>query len=506
MFVGGALHAERSWSYLDTKFHFVPHDSIDFTAMIYIVENPTVFKHVEQWLYLHDTVRLLGGFPFWRVLTHRWCNWNQTCAVPLSCSSMSSNMGLCAARYLWKVQETILTLKNPELTGHARHKWKERNIGWEDLVFRLCAVAAQWHVGNLATDMSTKAQLRTRAAVLTSTDPGFRLRTCEGSRARLLLPYNHCLCYDCRFGSATISSPGEPARRPLLVGCLGIVKLKATWVSSKVRHPGIHQGAKVPAASRQHLVIPGGAPWAVLQSPSSQPPPPSQSPLTLELVVSVCDPLITSLSAEANRSWRNLHLHAVVGFIQQDLGARVSRIVVYNKCLAKPGLLEQQHVQNKLRKLGDGVISVLPLPNVGRCDHTYVSHIVMNYNMLSPATVFIKDSSLLSRSKPNSGAWKRYLRNMLHGLLENGARHNSHRNFVCGSRVRETYGYAREKNSLGFSLDSYTQKKHALYADRHPFVASGFASLQDWLVRSHVFDQPMVKALISRPCSGTKFV
>ena len=183
MFVGGALHAERSWSYLDTKFHFVPHDSIDFTAMIYIVENPTVFKHVEQWLYLHDTVRLLGGFPFWRVLTHRWCNWNQTCAVPLSCSSMSSNMELYAARYLWKVQETILTLKNPELTGHARHKWKERNIGWEDLVFRLCAVAAQWHVGNLATDMSTKAQLRTRVAVLTSTDPGFRLRTCEGSRA-----------------------------------------------------------------------------------------------------------------------------------------------------------------------------------------------------------------------------------------------------------------------------------------------------------------------------------
>ena len=33
----------------------VPHNSVDFTAMVHIAENPGLFAHVKQWFYLHDT-------------------------------------------------------------------------------------------------------------------------------------------------------------------------------------------------------------------------------------------------------------------------------------------------------------------------------------------------------------------------------------------------------------------------------------------------------------------
>jgi len=42
---------------------------------------------------------------------------------------------------------------------------------------------------------------------------------------------------------------------------------------------------------------------------------------------------------------------------------------------------------------------VLKLPNVGRCDHTYLHHIIENYNTLAPMTVFIPASWTDDRKK-----------------------------------------------------------------------------------------------------------
>ena len=38
----------------------------------------------------------------------------------------------------------------------------------------------------------------------------------------------------------------------------------------------------------------------------------------------------------------------------------------------------------------NNVTKIITLPNVGRCDHTYLYHIVKNYNNLRPITVFIQ--------------------------------------------------------------------------------------------------------------------
>lgn len=40
----------------------------------------------------------------------------------------------------------------------------------------------------------------------------------------------------------------------------------------------------------------------------------------------------------------------------------------------------------------NNVTNIITLPNVGRCDHTYLYHIVNNYNNLAPITVFLPGS------------------------------------------------------------------------------------------------------------------
>lgn len=40
----------------------------------------------------------------------------------------------------------------------------------------------------------------------------------------------------------------------------------------------------------------------------------------------------------------------------------------------------------------DNIVKVVSLPNVGRCDHTYLYHMVHNYHSLAPITVFLPGS------------------------------------------------------------------------------------------------------------------
>ena len=45
------------------------------------------------------------------------------------------------------------------------------------------------------------------------------------------------------------------------------------------------------------------------------------------------------------------------------------------------------------------VKEIISLPNVGRCDHTFLYHIIKNYNNLSPITVFFPGSINMSNKK-----------------------------------------------------------------------------------------------------------
>jgi hypothetical protein len=62
------------------------------------------------------------------------------------------------------------------------------------------------------------------------------------------------------------------------------------------------------------------------------------------------------------------------------------KYTVYNK--GNNELFEKKHVTK-----------VIPLENVGKCDHTYMYHIVKNYNHLAPITVFIPGSIEMSNKR-----------------------------------------------------------------------------------------------------------
>ena len=67
----------------------------------------------------------------------------------------------------------------------------------------------------------------------------------------------------------------------------------------------------------------------------------------------------------------------------RDLGAPVRNVTIYSKCgavapMAKAGSAWSQ--------------TVVELPNVGRCDHTYAYHMAEKFRDLADATIFIKDS------------------------------------------------------------------------------------------------------------------
>jgi hypothetical protein len=62
---------------------------------------------------------------------------------------------------------------------------------------------------------------------------------------------------------------------------------------------------------------------------------------------------------------------------------KFNKIYVYNK--------GKTSVECPLKPL-EGEVIYEQLPNVGRCDHTYIHHIIKNYNSLGDVTLFIKGS------------------------------------------------------------------------------------------------------------------
>lgn len=90
---------------------------------------------------------------------------------------------------------------------------------------------------------------------------------------------------------------------------------------------------------------------------------------TVDVVVSYCN---------HDLAWLDAYVEGL-----QKLGAPVRNVTIYSKCQqpapeAKSGVKWSQ--------------TVVELPNVGRCDHTYAYHMSEAYADLADATVYIKDS------------------------------------------------------------------------------------------------------------------
>jgi len=78
---------------------------------------------------------------------------------------------------------------------------------------------------------------------------------------------------------------------------------------------------------------------------------------------------------------------------------------------------------------------VKPLPNVGRCDHTYLYHIMKNYRHLPPLLVFVKDTDSIHQA-----AMARPAREFMHSALRSG--------FACGQWPDEWYSIWHESAAL----------------------------------------------------------
>lgn len=129
----GAKIASTAWHGADgTKYYAVAHNSIDFTAMIYIAQHPHIFRGVRTWFYLHDTTEV--GETFWNKMAV-YCNGIPSCAVPLTRSEAVSNIGLYDPRFLASQIDNLvpkMNLNNDDV------RFKTQGVLWEDEFFHRC--------------------------------------------------------------------------------------------------------------------------------------------------------------------------------------------------------------------------------------------------------------------------------------------------------------------------------------------------------------------------------
>lgn len=87
----------------------------------------------------------------------------------------------------------------------------------------------------------------------------------------------------------------------------------------------------------------------------------------------------------------------------------------------------------------DNVINVINIPNVGRCDHTYLYYIIENYNKLSDITVFLPGSLNIEHKKDKAIKILNYIIN-----------YNYKNAYFIGSYVESLQNHFKD-----FQLDSW---------------------------------------------------
>jgi len=117
------------------RYHYVPHDSMDFSGLVAIAEAPRgTFGRVRQWFYMHDTTAVGPGF--WGAIS-RWCPRLPACAMPLTCRWPSSSMGLYDAAFIAAEREkTLARVKNSANLSSAA--FKRQALQDEDALLKAC--------------------------------------------------------------------------------------------------------------------------------------------------------------------------------------------------------------------------------------------------------------------------------------------------------------------------------------------------------------------------------
>ena len=195
----------REW-FLDAesraRHYRVHHNSVDFTAMVHIVENPQLFARVRQWFYMHDTVSV--GRHFWANAT-QWCAGLPSCALPLTRAQPTSSMGLYDADFLRRQVTNVTALKNAR--GASGLRWKQRGFGWEDKLFKVCDAVA------------TDAPIRRWT------------RQCHNAT----LGRRTCICSQVQRDAVPqrIYGPESTPRQVWRYACADVAKYKANWARNR---------------------------------------------------------------------------------------------------------------------------------------------------------------------------------------------------------------------------------------------------------------------------------
>ena len=182
------------------QHYHVPHESVDFTAMVELAERSERFAAtVRRWFYLHDTSSV--GLQFWRHAVKAGCDPLPACALPLTRYYPASSMGLYEASFIAANRDAIVAqLKNTRGAPVAR--WKKRGFGWEDKVFKMCDAESV---------------------------PAVRRFTRQCWNATL--GRRTCLCSTVEIAATpqVVYGPGRAPRQVWRFGCMDVVKFKANW-------------------------------------------------------------------------------------------------------------------------------------------------------------------------------------------------------------------------------------------------------------------------------------
>lgn len=85
------------------------------------------------------------------------------------------------------------------------------------------------------------------------------------------------------------------------------------------------------------------------------------------------------------------HFNEDLSFIASLPWSELDAIYVYTKT---------DDIRNLVFPAGVPNVIVIPLPNVGRCDHTYLYHIIKRYDNLAAVTIFLPGSCTLPEKLP----------------------------------------------------------------------------------------------------------
>ena len=203
-FVGGAYDGSDTFDDAVTgvRHYRVRHNSVDFTAMVHIVEHPRLFTGVRQWFHLHDTSSV--GRHFWSNAT-AWCQKLPACALPLTRWGPSSSMGLYDAAFLNRQALNLSLLKNHNNASGMR--WKQRGVGWEDKMFKVCDA------------LSEDAPVRRFT------------RQCYNSTLRR----RTCICSKPVYEETPLHvyGPDSSPRQAMRFTCADVTKYKANWARNR---------------------------------------------------------------------------------------------------------------------------------------------------------------------------------------------------------------------------------------------------------------------------------